>query len=114
MCIRDSYTVDTIEYKDDIISALVIKNKAGSVVFTYPKKYTAPKVEVVRDRDAEIKEAETDTLAKAKKVINETLEKQDYTRADSKREFIKRVLEKETIDTIDDAELVMDALENEQ
>lgn len=69
---------------------------------------------VIRDRAAEQKEAETDILSRAKKTINETLESQDYTRINSKKAFIKRVLEKETIDTIDDADLVMDALENEE
>lgn len=68
---------------------------------------------VVRDRDAEIKEAETDILARAKKKINEELEKHDYTRADQKKAFIIMVLEKPTVDTIDDCELLMDALDNE-
>lgn len=69
---------------------------------------------VIRDRAQEQEEAEVEILAKAKKTINTELEKQDYTRADSKKAFIKKVLEKETIDTLDDADLVMDALENEQ
>jgi hypothetical protein len=68
---------------------------------------------VIRDRAAEQAEAEADILTRAKKTINETLEAHDYIRADSKKTFIKGVLSKTTIDTIDDADLVMDALENE-
>lgn len=68
---------------------------------------------VVRDRAEEQKEAETDILARAKVKINEELEKHDYTSADQKKAFILMVLEKATIDTIDDAELVMDALDAE-
>ena len=37
----------------------------------------------------------------------------DYITVDSKKAFIKRVISKETIDTLDDADIVMDALENE-
>ena len=68
---------------------------------------------IIRDRDAEIKEAEADILTRAKKKINEELEKHDYTRADQKKAFILMVLEKTTVDTIDDCELLMDALDNE-
>ena len=53
------------------------------------------------------------TLARAKVQINEMLEAHDYTRADQKKAFISIVLEKNTIDTIDDANAVADALDNE-
>jgi len=96
----DSYIVDVIEYKDDVISTLVIKNKVGSTVFTFPKRYVAPK-------------DDKDELARAKKFINETMETSGYDTAISKMAFVKGVLSKETINTIDDANLVMDALENE-
>lgn len=56
---------------------------------------------------------DSDVLARAKTAINEKLVEQGYDRADSKRKFISVVLEKETIDNLDDADLVMDALENE-
>jgi hypothetical protein len=68
---------------------------------------------IIRDRDAEIKEAEADILTRAKKRINEELEKHDYTRADQKKAFILMVLEKPTIDTLNDADQVADALDNE-
>lgn len=71
----------------------------------------------VRDRKAENSAGSEpmgdETLARAKKEINEMLEKHDYTRADQKRTFITMVLEKATIDSIDDAHLVADALDNE-
>jgi len=53
------------------------------------------------------------TLARAKVQINEMLEAHDYTRSDQKKAFISIVLEKATIDTIDDANAVADALDNE-
>lgn len=115
----DTYTVSTIEYENDVISALVIKNKAGSTVFTYPKRYVAPKADkpvqesVVRNRAAEQEEVEVDMLTKAKSQINAALESQEYTTISSKKAFIQRVISKETIDTLDDADLVMDQLENE-
>ena len=52
-------------------------------------------------------------LARAKKSINAELEAHDYTRADQKRTFITMVLEKPTIDTLDDADAVADALDND-
>lgn len=55
-----------------------------------------------------------DPLKKPKAEINDALVEQNYISVDSKRAFIKKVLEKETIDSIDDAHLVMDALDNER
>jgi len=52
-------------------------------------------------------------LARAKKAINDELTQQNYITVDAKRAFIKKVLEKDTIDNLDDAELVMQQLENE-
>lgn len=74
----------------------------------------------VRDRVAEslegsspIGETPEQTLARAKAEINVTLEQHDYTRADQKKAFIFMTLEKNTIDSIEDAHLVADALDNE-
>lgn len=53
-------------------------------------------------------------LDKAKRIINETLESQDYTNPVSKKAFITKVLGHSTIDNIEEADLVMDALENEE
>lgn len=81
--------------------------------------YNKPKE--VRDRKEEsaagsdpMGETVDETLARAKKEINTALEVHDYTRTDQKKAFITMVLEKATIDNIDDAHLVMDALENEK
>lgn len=72
----------------------------------------------VRDRKAESAAGSEpmgeDVLARAKKSINEELEKHDYIRADQKKTFITMVLEKPTIDNLNDADSVMDALENEK
>jgi len=74
---------------------------------------------VVRDRAAEQKagaqpmgEAPEDTLARAKRKIFEELNQANYTTVDAKRAFIKGAIEKETIDSLNDCDAVMDALEN--
>jgi len=72
----------------------------------------------IRDRTAESKEGaspmgEGDPLTKAKSQIKDQMIKQDYSRPDQMKAFIKGVLKKETIDSIDDANLVADALDNE-
>ena len=51
-------------------------------------------------------------LDRAKKAINEQLISQNYITSDAKKAFIKSVLQKETIDSIEDAELVDDELAN--
>jgi len=78
------------------------------------------KAPVVRDRAAEQKsgaepmgEAPEDTLARAKRKILEELNQANYTTVDAKRAFIKGAIEKETIDSLNDCDAVMDALENE-
>lgn len=58
-------------------------------------------------------EKPTDILARAKGTIFSELETQGYTTAVSKKAFITKVLKKSTIDNLDEADLVMDALENE-
>lgn len=101
----DKFQVTKIGYDDNKeINILEIKNlKTSRVVFTLGKSVAEPEPP-----------KETNTLlAKAKSKINETLEAHDYTRPDGKKAFIKGVLSKETIDSLDDADLVMDALENE-
>lgn len=67
-----------------------------------------------RNTGIPVPSTDSDVLARAKTAINDKLVEQGYDRADSKRKFISIVLEKETIDNLDDADLVMDALENEQ
>lgn len=105
----DKFVVDKIGYDDNKeINQLVIKNtKTGKIVFTLGKTERPPVDETTSGADQEI-------LANAKADINKELEAQDYTRADSKKSFVKRVLGKDTIDSIEDAHLVADALENEK
>lgn len=54
-----------------------------------------------------------DVLKRAKRAINEELERQEYTAAVAKKAFITKVLGHSTIDNLNEADLVMDALENE-
>jgi hypothetical protein len=113
----DKFSVTKISYNDnkEISELEIVNTKTGAIVFTLNDKLAErPKAtNIIRDRDAEIKEAEADILTRAKKKINEELEKHDYTRADQKKAFILMVLEKATIDTLDDADQVADALDNE-
>lgn len=55
-----------------------------------------------------------DVIKRAKSVINDKLIDQNYITQDARRAFVFKVLKKETIDSIDDADAVMDALENEE
>lgn len=54
------------------------------------------------------------TLTRAKKAINEQMIQQGYDRSDSKLAFIKTVLGKESIDTLNEADQIADALDNEK
>lgn len=81
-------------------------------------KAKAPKE--IRDRKAEsaqgsepMGETSDQTLSRAKTEINAALIAHDYSRADQKKTFITMVLGKNTIDSLDDAHEVMDALEND-
>lgn len=102
----DKFRVVSIGYDENKeINALVIKNDTQSrIVFTLGKT-VAPEEAI---------DVNTGLLAKAKVKINEKLEEQNYTRSDSKKAFIKGVLKKETIDDLDEVDLIMDALENEE
>lgn len=96
--IDDTKDADTNEYQEQSSSA---------------KKTT--KKEVKKDNSPQPKaKTESEPLSKAKTQINEELIAQGYDRSDTKRAFIKKVLNKETIDTLNDADLVGDALDNEK
>jgi hypothetical protein len=56
--------------------------------------------------------AEEDELSRAKKAINAEMESQDIIIAPAKKAFLISVIEQSTIDNLDQANLVMDALEN--
>ena len=72
---------------------------------------------VTRNRTEEAAEGSSpmgeDILTRAKTQIKDQMIKQEYTRPDQMKAFIKDVLKKETIDSIDDANLVADALDND-
>lgn len=55
---------------------------------------------------------EQEELARAKSKIFKELEKQNYITDGAKQAFIRSAISKPTIDTIDDCNIVMDALEN--
>jgi len=69
---------------------------------------------VIRDCAEEQKEAETEILAKAKSTINKELEKAGYDTAQAKLAFVTSVIGKATIDNLNDADSVADALEMEE
>ena len=58
--------------------------------------------------------SDQEILARAKATINKELIDLNYTTVDSKQAFIKRVLGKEKIETLDDADAVGDAIDNEK
>lgn len=114
----DKFSVESIGFNTNKeIIQLVIKNRStGKVVFSFnDTSDTAKLTEKITQRtdNKNVAEPFDDPLIMAKKAINTQLEEQDYTRTDSKKAFIKQVLEKETIDTLDDADMVADALDNE-
>jgi len=86
---------------------------AGEQVKPKADKEVRNRTEEAKQGSAPMGETGADTLARAKKVINDQMIKQGYDRADTKQSFILMVLEKKTIDSIDDANAVADALDNE-
>ena len=86
---------------------------AGEQVKPKATKEVRNRTEEVAQGAEKMGESTDDVLARAKKQINTMLEEHDYTRADQKRSFITLVLEKATIDNIDDCNAVADALDNE-
>lgn len=117
------------QYIEDTSPLLLTKKDAqsqGSAV-TYARRYGIMSVlGIVADEDDDGNKAsrpapkatevtvKKGVLERAKDDLNKQLEAQDYTTPDSKRAFIKDVLGKVTITTIDDAEAVADALDNEK
>ena len=67
----------------------------------------------IRNRTEEIAEGNSEILARAKASIKAQLIKQDYADADRMQAFIKNVIGKDTIDNLNDADSVADALDNE-
>ena len=106
---RDKFSVKTIGYDEDrrvITSLEIVNDKTNQTVFTYGLKVERQPVKQASGADQEI-------LARAKRTINTELEKAGYDTAPAKMAFIKSVLKKDTISTLNDADAVMDQLENE-
>lgn len=105
------------------LDASQVSGKTGS----YAKKYALQHLFAIDDtKDADFEHevtaptepVKTDdssdaVLARAKKKINEALESHGYDVPTAKTTFIYTVLEHSTIDNLNEADLVMDALENE-
>lgn len=107
----DKFEVSGISYDDNKeIKDLEIKNtKTGRVVFTMGKSVQKQAQPKKREdgHDLEI-------LARAKADINDELVKQGYNKTDTRVSFINGVLGKNSIDSIDDAILVANALDDNQ
>jgi len=116
----DKFAVETIGYDENKeINQLVIKNiKSGKVVFTMGKK--PAQTGEIRDRTAESKEGpspmgELETeIGRAKRAVFNSLIDLGYEAPVQQKAFITRVIKKSSIDNLDEANEVMDAIENEQ
>lgn len=100
------------KYGADIIDSSQLTGKTSS----YAKKYAIQNlfaIDDTKDADQDKKPDDTETLARAKTVINHALKDANYITIDAKRAFIKGAIQKETIDNLNDADAVMTALENE-
>lgn len=115
-----------VEISSKTGGAILDTSQVSGKTSSYAKKYALQNLFAVDDtKDADndhvvpsnneeyTPEEMNDVLKRAKAMINDALEKQDYTAVVSKKAFITRVLKKSTIETLDEADLVMDALENE-
>jgi hypothetical protein len=103
----------------DVQPLLLVKQDPqgqGSAI-TYARRYGVMAVlGLVADEDddgnAATQSAPTeDVLERAKRKINETLEAKGHTAAVQKKVFVSMVLGHSTVDNLDEADLVMDALE---
>jgi len=88
-------------------------NKATQARQSAPKEVITKRSDTTNTAEAFGEEQET-VLARAKQTINKELEAQGYSLPLQKKVFINKVLEKNTIDNLDDCELVMAQLENER
>lgn len=101
------------KYGGDIIDSSQLTGKTSS----YAKKYALQNlfaIDDTKDADQDKAEDESTILPRAKSKINETLIQMEYTTAASKKAFITKVLGHDSIDNLNEADSVMDALENEQ
>ncbi len=100
------------KYDGDIIDSSQLTGKTSS----YAKKYALQNlfaIDDTKDSDQNEPEDEKAVLLRAKQKINGTLKEHGYEDKDSKVSFILSVLGKGSIDNLNDADSVMDALEKE-
>lgn len=100
------------KYGTDIIDSSQLTGKTSS----YARKYALQNlfaIDDTKDSDQNEPEDEKAVLLRAKQKINETLKEHGYEDKDSKVSFIMSVLSKGSIDNLNDADSVMDALEKE-
>lgn len=104
-------------------SAILDTSQVTGKTSSYAKKYALQNLFAIDDtKDADndkdftppAHESPEKVLIRAKKAINEALVQQGYDTLGSKSAFVFTVLEHATIDNLDEADLVMDALENEK
>lgn len=105
---NDRFSVQSISYDDNrnIKSLVIVNDKTKKVVYSFGSTERPP-VNKASGADQEI-------LARAKAKINQELVRAGYDTAPAKQAFIKSVLKKDTIDSLNAADAVMDALENEK
>ena len=100
------------KYGADIIDSSQLTGKTSS----YAKKYALQNlfaIDDTKDADQDKQPDDADTLARAKKIINETLIAQNYITSDAKKAFVTGVVGHDTINNLNEADEVMTALENE-
>lgn len=101
------------KYGGDILDTAQVTGKTSS----YAKKYALQNlfaIDDTKDADQDKQPTEAEILPRAKAKINEMLKEGGYDTATAKLAFINAVLKKGTIDSLNDADLVADALENEK
>lgn len=101
------------KYGGDIIDSSQLTGKTSS----YAKKYALQNlfaIDDTKDADQDKPQDDSDILPRAKDKINKTLIQMNYTTVDTKRGFINGVLGHDSIDNLNEADSVMEALENEQ
>jgi len=101
------------KYGGDIIDSSQLTGKTSS----YAKKYALQNlfaIDDTKDADQDEPEDESAILARAKVKINDTLISMDYTTSDAKKSFVSGVLGHDSINNLNEADSVMDALESEQ
>lgn len=111
----DKFSVSHIAYDEEsreIIQLVIANDKTNREVFTWTAGKNTPTA-APKAPQATPKPKGDDELTRAKKAINEELERQGITAPAAKKAKLVSIISKSTIDTIKDANIVMDNLEEE-